>query len=91
MKIKFSRQISKNIQISNFMKILPVRAEFFCAGRRADGRTGGRTERHEEANSRFSQVCERASFLRMMNENTSKAVSIVKPHFCVVCALSGVI
>jgi hypothetical protein len=32
------------------MKILPVRAEFFHAVRR--------TDRHDEANSRFSEFCE---------------------------------
>ena len=36
---------SKNIQISNFMKIRPVGAELFHADRRTDG--------HDEANSRF--------------------------------------
>jgi len=34
------------------MKIHPVEAELFPAGRRKD--------RHDEANSRFSQVCKRA-------------------------------
>jgi hypothetical protein len=34
------------------MKIRPVGAEFSM-------RMGGRTERHDEANSRFSQFCER--------------------------------
>jgi hypothetical protein len=36
------------------MKIGPVGAKLF------DARTGGQTDRHEEANSRFSQFCERA-------------------------------
>ena len=35
MKLKFSQQFSKNLQISNFMKIRPVGAELF----HADGRT----------------------------------------------------
>jgi len=35
-KFEFYRQILKNTQISNFIKILPVAAELF----RADGRTG---------------------------------------------------
>jgi hypothetical protein len=35
-----------------FMKIRPVGAELFHAD--------GRTDRHEDANSRFSQFCERA-------------------------------
>ena len=53
MKLEFSRQIfEKNIQISNFMKIRPVAAEFF--------HTGGRTEGHDEASSRFSQIFEKA-------------------------------
>ena len=42
---------SKNTQISIFMKNRPVGAEFY-ADRRTDG--------YDEANSRFSQFCERA-------------------------------
>jgi len=42
----------KNDQISNFKKIRPVGAELFNADRR--------TDRHDEANSRFSQYFERA-------------------------------
>jgi hypothetical protein len=38
------------------MKIRPVAAELFHADRRTDGRT----DRHDEVNSRFSQFCERA-------------------------------
>jgi len=49
MKLEISQQISKNPQISNFMKIPPAGAEMF----HAEGRT-------DEANSRFSQFCERA-------------------------------
>jgi len=48
MKHEFSWLISNNIQISKFMKIPPVEAEFFHAGR---------TDRHDETNSRFSQFC----------------------------------
>jgi len=36
------------------MKIRPVAIELFHAGGRTDGQT------HDEANSRFSQFCERA-------------------------------
>jgi hypothetical protein len=36
MKLKFPRQISKNIQIPNFTKIRPVGAELFRAYRRKD-------------------------------------------------------
>jgi hypothetical protein len=42
----------KSVQISNLMKIRLLGAELFHADRR--------TDRHEEANIRFSQVCERA-------------------------------
>jgi len=37
------------------MKIHPVEAELFHA---TDGRTDRLTDRHEEANSHFSQFCE---------------------------------
>jgi len=50
------------------MKICPVGAELFHADGQTDGRTDGRTDgqmdgqkdRHDEANSPFSQFCERA-------------------------------
>jgi hypothetical protein len=50
MKIKFFRQIFKNTQISNILKIRLLGAEFFYADRRTDG--------HDETNSRFSQFDE---------------------------------
>jgi len=40
------------------MKILPVEAQLFNVDGRTDGRTDGQT--HDEANSRFSEFCERA-------------------------------
>jgi len=48
----FSTGFSKNVKISNFMKIRAIGAELF----HADGWTDG----HDEANSHFSQFCERA-------------------------------
>jgi hypothetical protein len=55
--MKSDQQIfRKNTQISNLMKILPVEAELFHAGGRADGRT----DTHDEADSRFSEFYERA-------------------------------
>jgi hypothetical protein len=39
MKLKLSRQIFENTQISNFMKIRPVGAEMFHADIRIDGQT----------------------------------------------------
>jgi hypothetical protein len=56
MKLHFSRQTCENPEISNFMKIRPLGSELF----HADGQTEGQTDRHDEANSRFSQVCEGA-------------------------------
>ena len=47
-----SRQILGNTEISNIMKILPVGAELFHEGRQ--------TDRHDEADNRFSQFCESA-------------------------------
>jgi len=37
------------------MKICPVGAEFF----HAEGQTGKQTDEHDDANSRFTQSCER--------------------------------
>ena len=51
--LNFLYRFSKYSQISNFMKILPVEAESF--------HPSGRTEGHDEAVSRFSKFCERAS------------------------------
>jgi hypothetical protein len=48
----FLDTFSKNPEISNFMKIRPVGAELFLAGRR--------TDRHDEANSRLSLFFGRA-------------------------------
>jgi hypothetical protein len=52
MKLEFSRQIFENTQISNFINNRPVEAEVFHAD--------GQTDRRDEANSRFSQLCESA-------------------------------
>ena len=55
MKLYFLDRFSgKNPKISNFMKIRPVGAELVHAERETNGQT------HDEANSRFSQFCERA-------------------------------
>jgi hypothetical protein len=39
MKLEFSRHISENTQITNFMTVRAVRAELFHAKRRTDGQT----------------------------------------------------
>jgi len=50
-KLEFSPQILEKItKISNFIKIRSVGAELF--------NLDGRTDRHDETNSRFSQFCE---------------------------------
>ena len=53
-KLEFYQQFfgKKNLEISNFMQIRPVGAELFRADRQ--------TDRHDKANSRFSQFCERS-------------------------------
>jgi hypothetical protein len=48
---KFLDRFSKNTRISNFMKFRSVGADMF----HADGQTKGRTDRHNEGNSHFSQ------------------------------------
>ena len=51
-KLEFSLQIFENTQISNFMKIRPVRAKLF--------HVDWQTDRHNEPNSRFKQFSESA-------------------------------
>ena len=48
----FFNKLSKNTQISNFMKIRPVGAELFDAD--------GQTDRHNESISRYPQFFEGA-------------------------------
>jgi hypothetical protein len=50
--LDFLDKLSKYDQIPNFREIRPVEAESLHAG--------VRTDKHEEANSRFSKFCERA-------------------------------
>ena len=52
MKLVLSWQVFEKYQISNFIKIRSVEAELFHAD--------GQTDKHNEANSRFSQFLERA-------------------------------
>ena len=57
MKLGFSRKFFDNTQTSYFIKIRRVGAELFHVDRQTDRQTDGQTD---EANSRFSQFCERA-------------------------------
>ena len=50
--LAFHDRFSKNFQISDFMKILPVGDELFHAD--------GQTDRYEESNSSLLQFCESA-------------------------------
>jgi len=50
--MNFIDRFTKNTQISNVIKIHPVGAELFHANKQKD--------RHDEANSHFSQICEHA-------------------------------
>ena len=52
----FSTDFWKNAQMSNLIKIIPVGAELL----QADGMIDDQTDGRDEANSRFSQFCERA-------------------------------
>ena len=52
--------------LSNFMKIRPVGAELFHAD--------GRTDRHDDANRRFSQFCEKR--LKAATETSSLLLEI---------------
>jgi hypothetical protein len=52
MKLEFSPVFPQNKKTSHFINVLPVGAELFHEDRR--------TDRHDEAKSRFSQFCERA-------------------------------
>ena len=54
MNLHRSGQIIKNTQKPNFMKIRPLEAELF----HAEEQTEARTDRPNEAKSRFSQFCE---------------------------------
>ena len=56
MRLDFSRQIFEKTQIPNLLKIPPLGAELFYADDQT--RTDGRTDKHDEANSRFLQFYE---------------------------------
>ena len=58
-KSALSRRILKKAQTQNLMKIRLVEAELFHEDRRRDRQTDGRADRYDEANSPFSQFCER--------------------------------
>ena len=66
MQVEFSRQFFFNAQISNFMKILSVGAEFYA---------DRRTDWHDEANTRFS-------LKRLKTENLLTKNVVVNPTAC---------
>jgi hypothetical protein len=69
MELEFSGQIFD--RYSNFMKIRAVGAELYHAD--------GQTEGHDEANSRFSQICERvpknSNMFRLMDTDNTKGMN----------------
>ena len=66
--LNFLNTFSKNAHISNLMKIRPVGVELFHADRW--------TDRHDEANSRSSQFCERVYKGRKTSKHTVLSVRI---------------
>jgi len=61
--IIFSKDFRKILKISNFMKIIPLGAQFHAerqTDRQTDGWTDRRTNKYDEASNGFSQFCERA-------------------------------
>jgi len=64
--MNFRDLFSRNIQISNLIKIRLVEAELLHVDGRTDGPTDRWPDRHDEANSRFSKVCERRLKLTML-------------------------
>ena len=58
MKLNFPESFSKNTQISNLTKILPVVAMQFST--QTEGLLGGQIDKHDKNDSRFLQFCERA-------------------------------
>jgi hypothetical protein len=74
MKWNFLDRFSKNIQISNLFKIHLMGAELFHEDRWTDTRTNS----HDEASSRFPQLCERAYRPWMYSIKSSKS-KIIAP------------
>ena len=70
----------QNTPISNFTKIFPWGPR---GAMQTEGRTGGPTDRHDKANSRFSQFCEitskRWSLGRISNKRSSHKILVEKP------------
>ena len=72
----FLARLSKNSQISNFTKVCPMGAELFHAD--------GQTDRHDEANSCFSKICEGVKGTREMWTEDNKEIltrRIFTSHF----------
>jgi hypothetical protein len=58
-KLKFSRQVRKNAQIPDLIKISPGGDKLF----HADGQTDGRMDGQDKANSRVAKFCKHAQKL----------------------------
>jgi hypothetical protein len=92
MKIKFSAQISEKCSNIKFHENPSSGRPSFSM--RTDGQAVGQADGRKDVTKvivAFGKFAKNASFLRIMKENTSKAVSIAKSGVFVVCALSFVI
>jgi hypothetical protein len=72
MSLNFLDRFSKNTEITYYTQILLNGSRGFACGR-----TGGETDRHDEANSRISQLCEHAFKKR------NDSLSTFNCHVCV--------
>ena len=55
--LNFLDRFSKNTPMCNFIKIRPLGPEIFYVDRKTNGKTDGWTDRHDEANNLFLQIC----------------------------------
>jgi hypothetical protein len=84
-RFKFLDRLSKNIQISNFMEILPVGRFLFHADRQSHRRIDGQTDRHDEFNSHFSKFFKhpkKLTKLRVIKERTKLNLELESSRIC---------
>jgi hypothetical protein len=77
--LNFLDRLSKNRQILNLIKICPMRAELFHAD--------GQTDKHGEANTSFSQLCDWTEQLGDAKLNTQITFIVLATLYC--CTVCG--